>query len=185
MVDRTVHIAYGKGRIPLRLEAGLAEWHVFSPRTEEALPNPREAFEHACREPLHSRPLRDLVAPEDRVCIVTADGTRPVPNRLLIPWLLDVLPVPLEHVTILVGTGTHRANTSDELAAMFGPDIVRSVRIVNHDAYDAGQNECVGQTRDGAPVLFNREYIHADKRIAVGFIEPHFFAGFSGGRRAR
>ncbi len=176
---RTVQMAYGKGRIPLRLDPALADWQVIEPRYEPPLEDPEAAFSAACAAPVGCAPLNDIIAPQDRVVIATSDGTRPVPNHLLIPWLLEALPVPVEQVTVLVGTGTHRANTPEELAEMFGADVARRVRIVNHDAFDPNQNEDVsGGTR------LNREYVRADKRIAVGFIEPHFFAGFSGGPKA-
>ncbi|MFA6241724.1 MAG: nickel-dependent lactate racemase [Candidatus Hydrogenedentales bacterium] len=180
----TVHLAYGKGSIPLHLNPALADWSVLSPRHENALPDPKHAFARACAEPIESPRLRDLVSPGERVCIVTSDGTRPVPNRVLLPWILEELGVPDEHVTVLVGTGTHRPNSPEELAAMFGEEIMRRVRVVNHDAYDPARNECVGKTQGGESVFLDTEYVHADKRIAVGFIEPHFFAGFSGGPKA-
>jgi len=181
---RAAHMAYGKGRIPLALDPLLAEWHVVSPKPEPALAGARAAFAEACRNPIESPPLDEVVKATDRVVIVTSDGTRPVPNHLLIPWLLEELPVPPEQVTVLIGTGTHRPNTPAEIEAMFGPDVVGRVQIVNHDAYDPDQNEQVGTTASGAAVALNKTYVNADKRIAVGFIEPHFFAGFSGGPKA-
>ena len=180
----TAEILYGDGHVPLRLDPGLADWHLIRPKAEPALPDPEAAFRNACLNPIRSPPLREIVRPDDRVVIVTSDGTRPVPNHLLIPWLLDELPVPAENVTVLLGTGTHRPNTPEELDAMFGPEVVRRVRIVSHTALDAGQNEQVGTMSDGTPVVLDKAYVRADKRIAVGFIEPHFFAGFSGGAKA-
>ncbi|MBN2311437.1 MAG: DUF2088 domain-containing protein, partial [Candidatus Hydrogenedentes bacterium] len=113
-------MAYGKGAIPLRLEPGRADWHVIRPRHAPALADPFGAFLDAAAEPIAAPPLHELVGPGDRVAIVTSDGTRPVPNHLLVPWLLQALPVPAERVTILVGTGSHRANTPAELDAIFG-----------------------------------------------------------------
>ena len=183
MAEHTAHIAYGKGRIPLNLDPRLAEWHVITPKEVHALPDQHAAFLRACRKPTGSRPLRDVVQSRDRVVIVTSDGTRPVPNRALIPWLLEELPVPDEQVTVLIGSGSHRANTPDEITEMFGEDSVRRVRIVNHDAYDPGRNVPVGQTESGEPAILDAEYVNADKRIVIGFIEPHFFAGYSGGAK--
>jgi nickel-dependent lactate racemase len=87
-------------------------------------------------------------------------------------------------VTILIGTGTHRPNTPEEIASMFGPEVGSRVQIVNHDAYDPAACVDVGTSGCGTRVLLNRAYVEADRRIAVGFIEPHFFAGFSGGPKA-
>lgn len=179
--ETTVEIAYGKGRLRLDLDHELAEWHVIRPKYEPPLPNPRIRFEEACRAPIGSRPLREVVKAGDRVVIVTSDGTRPVPNRLLLPWILEELPVPLDRVTVLIGTGTHRANTDDEIRKMFGPDLSPRIRVANHDAFDPARNVEVGRTDAGIPITLDAAYVHADKRIVVGFIEPHFFAGFSGG----
>lgn len=175
-------IAYGKGRLPLRMDPDLADWRVYRPRSVAALPDPHAAFLDACRNPTAADPLEACVAPSDRVVIVTSDGTRPVPNRLLIPWLLEVLSVAPERVTVLIGTGTHRPNTPAEIRAMFG-EVADRVAIVNHDAYDASSNVRIGTTASGIPVTVDRRYLEADKRIVIGFIEPHFFAGFSGGAK--
>lgn len=101
----------------------------------------------------------------------------------MIPAVLDELDgvVRREDVVILVATGTHRGNDESELRAMFGDDIVDTVRIVNHDARDAGQLTWMGRHGNGVPVWLNREWVEADVRITTGFVEPHFFAGFSGG----
>ena len=100
----------------------------------------------------------------------------------LLPWLFAELGhVPAERVTIVNGTGSHRANTPEELGRMVGADIARRYRIVNHDAHDAATLALAGRAPAGEPVLFNREYVEADRRIVVGLIEPHFMAGFSGG----
>jgi lactate racemase len=179
--EATVDIAYGKGCLGLRLEPRLAEWHVVRPKNELPLPHPQGVFREACRAPIASRPLRDVVKPQDRVVIVTSDGTRPVPNRLLLPWLLEEMRVPLANITVLLGTGTHRPNTDDEIRHMLGPELARQVRTVNHDAFDPERNVQVGTALEGVPVTLDEAYVHADKRIVVGFIEPHFFAGFSGG----
>ncbi|HEO72277.1 MAG TPA: DUF2088 domain-containing protein, partial [Candidatus Hydrogenedentes bacterium] len=184
MAERVVQMAYGRQRLPLVLDEGLAAWRVVAPREEAALPEPHEAFRAACRAPIASKPLRALVKPSDNVVVVTSDGTRPVPNEVLLPWLLEELPVPPERVTVLLGTGTHRPNAQAEIAAMFGADLARTLRIVNHDAFDPEANEHVGVTAAGVPVRLDKWYVQAAKRIALGFIEPHFFAGFSGGPKA-
>ena len=182
--ERVAHIAYGKKRLPLRMDPAIAEWSVVTPVTEAGLSDPHDAFLKICRHPIGSAPLADIAQRDDRVTIVTSDGTRALPNDILIPWLLDCLPVPDENVTILLGNGTHRANTPDEIVEMFGKAVVKRVRIENHNAFDPSQLAVVGHTHDGAPIALNKAYVEADKRFAVGFIEPHFFAGFSGGGKA-
>jgi len=179
----TVGIAYGKTRLPLELDPALADWHVIQPRQEAPMPDPHDAFLQVCRNPSDCLPLREVIQPSDRVVIVTSDGTRPVPNQVLLPWLLEELPIPPEQLTVLVGTGTHRPNTPDEIRAMFGLEVARRVRIVNHDAFSPEQNEDLGQTASEMRVLLDKVYTRADKRIVLGFVEPHFFAGFSGGAK--
>jgi nickel-dependent lactate racemase len=183
-MEDVVGIAYGKTRILLRMDSSLAEWRVIRPHFEPSLPDPKSSFEDAVRKPIGAEPLRELVKSGERVVIVTSDGTRPVPNRLLLPLILDEISVPPENVTILIAAGTHRPNTDIELRAMLGDEIVSRYRVINHDAFDDGRNVLVGRTFSGAPIILNAEYAAADKRIAVGFIEPHFFAGFSGGVKA-
>jgi nickel-dependent lactate racemase len=146
------------------------------------LPDARAAFDAALRAPIEAAPLADLVRPTDRVALVISDLTRPTPNHLLVPWLLEALAiVPREQFVILVGNGSHRAMTTEELVQMLGEEVVATVPIVNHDATDATMLAYVGATPTVVPVWVNRHYLEADVRIVTGFIEPHFFAGFSGG----
>src|SRR5690606_37062045 len=85
---------------------------------------------------------------------------------------------------IIIGTGTHRPNTAEEIVSMVGADIAASCRVINHDAFDPATLEQVGTRENGEPILMNKEFVHSDKRIIMGFIEPHFMAGFSGGYKA-
>ncbi|MDP6778398.1 MAG: nickel-dependent lactate racemase [Candidatus Latescibacteria bacterium] len=178
-----IDIAYGKGSVAIEADPDLADWTVIRPTFEAALVDPKAGFVEASRSPIGSRPLREVASSSDRVVIVTSDGTRPVPNRQLIPWILEELDVPDDHVTVLLGNGTHRANTSDEIAEMFGEDLANRIAICNHDAYDQPGNVRVGQGAGDGDIWMDRAYVEADRRIVVGFIEPHFFAGFSGGAK--
>lgn len=182
-MSNAIDIAYGKGTISLDADPGVAEWTAIRPRFEPAHPDPEAGFRNAVANPIGTPPLVDLIKPSDRVTVVTSDGTRPVPNHLLIPWILDALPVPEQNVTVILGTGTHRPNTEAEIEAMFGADVVKRVRIVNHDAFDNETNINFGKISTGTPAVLDRRYVEADKRIVVGFIEPHFFAGYSGGAK--
>ena len=139
-------------------------------------------FRQAVRAPINARPLKELIAASDRVAIVIPDITRPLPTERLLPWLLaELAHVPAQNFVIINGTGSHRVNTPDELQAMVGADVFKYYSIVNHNAHDAATLALAGQTTDGRDIYFNREYVEADKRIVLGFIEPHFMAGFSGG----
>ncbi len=179
-----LHLPYGKGTLTVPVGDVPADWRVFSmSQGEPGLEDPRQAFRAACRHPIDAAPLKEIVRPDQRVLVVTSDGTRPVPNHLLVPWLLEELPCPRENVTVLLGTGSHRPNTPEEIRQMFGEKIASSLRIVNHDAYSESENERVGELRSGGPVWIDRRYLEADVTVVLGFIEPHFFAGYSGGAK--
>jgi nickel-dependent lactate racemase len=154
---------------------------VIEPKFVPGLPDEREAFREAVRRPIGARPLAELVSPKDRVAIVIPDITRPLPSDRLLPWVFEELShVPPERFVIINGTGSHRINTKTELEQMVGAEVVGRYEIVNHDAHDPSTLALAGHD-EGAPVLMNRRYVEADKRIVLGFIEPHFMAGFSGG----
>ncbi len=155
---------------------------VVRSRATAPLADPHGAFDEAVRAPLGAASLATLVRSTDRVAIVISDITRPTPNHLLVPWILESLAfVPREQFVILVGNGSHRAMTHGELVHMLGEHIVATVPIVNHDATDASMLVYLGDSAPEVPVWINRQYLEADVRIVTGFIEPHFFAGFSGG----
>ena len=136
----------------------------------------------ALDQPIGARPLREWIKLGHRVCILFTDITRATPNERLIPWLLEYLrDVPHEQITLVNQTGTHRPNTTAELEQMLTPAVVQEYCVVNHDAENQAALIQVGVMRDGTPALLNRTVIEADVRIVTGFIEPHFFAGFSGG----
>ena len=136
----------------------------------------------ALRRPTVGPPLRERVKPGQTVAISMCDGTRPQPRHVMIPAVLDELEgiVDPSDIVVLVATGTHRGNTPEELEAMIGADLLERVRVVNHDARDDASLRWCGGVLD-VPVWLNREWVDADVRITTGFVEPHFFAGFSGG----
>lgn len=176
-----VEILYGKGKLPVSLPADVT---IIEPAVVPGLSDERAAFQQAVRSPIGARPLAGLVAEHETLAIVTSDGTRPVPNSKLIPWILDELGVKPKEVVVITGTGSHRGNTPEELLAMFGERVMQECRVINHDSFDPDSLVSIGTTPRGNNVRFCRDYVEADKKIIVGFIEPHFFAGFSGGPKA-
>ncbi|HEX7127721.1 MAG TPA: nickel-dependent lactate racemase [Thermodesulfobacteriota bacterium] len=175
-----VSLAYGRSGLDVDLPDGRTT--VIEPAEAPGLPDEKAAVLAALRQPIGAPPLREQVRPTDRVVIVISDITRPTPNERLVPWLLEEIGhVPAEQITILNGTGSHRANTEAELAQMLGRDVVARYRVVNHDAFDPAAHVALGRTSYGGEIVLDRRYVEADARIVVGFIEPHFFAGFSGG----
>jgi nickel-dependent lactate racemase len=177
---KRLRLQYGTDGIAVATDA--VDVTVITPRFVKGLPDEAGAFREAVRRPLGARPLRDLVGARDRVAVVIADITRPLPSDRLLPWLFAEIPhVPARNVTIVIGTGSHRPNTPVEHERMVGRTVASTYRIVNHSAQDPAGLAVAGQTADGRPVLLNKVYVEADKRIVLGFIEPHFMAGFSGG----
>ena len=175
-----VRLAYGQGHLAVELPDGLTT--IIEPAHTPGLADERAAVMAALEKPIAARPLREWVKPGRRVCIVFTDITRATPNERLIPWLLDYLAdVPREDVTLLNAVGTHRPNTRAELEQMLTPAVVQNYRVLNHEGENASELVALGTTRDGTPALLNRHFTGADVRIVTGFIEPHFFAGFSGG----
>ncbi len=155
---------------------------VIEPRHAPGLADEPAAVQAALECPIGSPPLREWIRPGSRVCIAFTDSTRATPNDRLIPWLLEFLEeVPSDHVTLLNQVGTHRPNTRGELARLLTPRIVERYRVVNHQPDNPAALVQVGTLRDGTPALVNRLLVDAEVRIITGFIEPHFFAGFSGG----
>jgi nickel-dependent lactate racemase len=170
------------GREGLDVDVPGTDVTVVEPRFLPGLADEAAAFREAVRRPIGARPLREVVKASDRVAVVIPDLTRPLPSGRLLPWLFAELGhVPAARFTIVNGTGSHRANTPEELAAMVGPDVLARYRVVNHTSHDPATMVPVGKSRDGDTVSLNREYAEADRRIVLGFIEPHFMAGFSGG----
>ncbi|HMO60173.1 MAG TPA: nickel-dependent lactate racemase [Roseiflexaceae bacterium] len=174
-----VELAYGRGRLPIEVPDDAV---VVVPHELEGLPHEHAACVAAMRTPIGTAPLHTIARSSDTVAIVIADITRPSPSERLVPWILaELAHVPREHVVIINGTGSHRANTHAELVQMLGEEIVNTVRVVNHNAFDAATLTHIGRTGYGGEIWINNDYLHADVRIVTGFIEPHFFAGFSGG----
>ncbi|NUT48273.1 MAG: nickel-dependent lactate racemase [Saccharothrix sp.] len=176
-----VRLAYGETGLDVDLDPRRTT--VVEPVHHHAAADQVGVLRSALRSPVAGPPLRDRVRPGQTVAISACDGTRPQPRELMIPAVLAELDgiVDLDDVVVLVATGTHRGNDEAELRRMFGHEVVDSVRIVNHDARDRDRLTWVGTHGDGVPVWLNREWVDADVRITTGFVEPHFFAGFSGG----
>lgn len=176
---KRVSLAYGKGWLDVEVPD---EADVLEPKHIQGLSNEKEKAFEAMRRPIGTPPLKEMVQSTDKVAIVISDMTRPTPNDKLVPWILEELEhVPRENFVIINGTGSHRDNTREELIQMLGEEVVRSVRVINNNAFDKQTQTYLGKSSYGAEVYLNKEYCESDFKIVTGFIEPHFFAGFSGG----
>ena len=175
-----ITLDYGRNGLTVNLPDELTT--VIEPAYVPGLPDEAGALRDALRNPIGTAPLRRLVRPSHSVAISVCDITRPMPSATLLPVLLSELAhVPNDRITIVVATGTHRVNTPAELDAMLGREVTASYRVVNHNAFDATLLDRAGDTPDGIPIWLNRHWTEADVKITTGFVEPHLFAGFSGG----
>jgi nickel-dependent lactate racemase len=179
-------LAYGRKGLAVELPDDV-HVTVLEPRFVPGLPDEGAALQAALRSPRGSPPLQVLVGPADRVAVVFSDLTRPMPNDRVLPVLLEELHlagVPDEQIVLINGLGTHRAQSDAELRQMLGQALVDRYPIVQHDAWSERDLVPVAVNRAGRAVCVNRAYLAASVRILTGFIEPHFFAGFSGGPKA-
>ena len=179
-----VGLAYGKERkvveIPDHVHAQVVE-----PRYVEGVPDPLQAVRAALEDPIGHAPLSSAVKKGQKVAIIFSDITRATPYQILVPALLDSLShIPDHDITFFCATGTHRDATPEELVSILGKEVTESFRIVQNQVTHRDSYRHVGTTASGNRILLNKEVLEHDLRILTGFIEPHFFAGFSGGGKA-
>ena len=179
-----IELAYGRSglaiTVPENTDVLVSEFYP-------GLVDERGALLQALRDPIASPALRDKVQPGDKVAIVHSDLTRATPNARILPVVLKELEeagIKRQDITLINGLGTHRPQTISELRILLGDTIVDNYRCLQHDAFDDQNLIPLGHTSRGNPVRINRHYLDAEVRILTGFIEPHFFAGFSGGPKA-
>lgn len=181
-----VEMRYGTGTLPMEIpEANVAG--VLEIAESVPLPDENGAVREAIARPIASPPLAELAGGRESACIVISDITRPVPNKVILPPVLEVLEasgIPREKITILIATGIHRPNNAEELETMVGSDIMEAYRIVNHFSQHIETQAYLGKTEKGTPVYINKTYLESDLKIITGLIEPHLMAGYSGGRKA-
>jgi lactate racemase len=178
----TFALPYGNGHLSVQIPTENLAF-VLEPRRVDGLQDEADAVLHALRHPTGSAPLVERVKPDDRVVVIVTDNTRACPDDRLLPPILGELQrvVPPEQITIVVALGLHPQLSDVELVRMLGEEVVATYKVVNHDP-SAVVN--IGTTSRGTPVDILDIVVQADFRISTGFIEPHFFAGFSGGRKS-
>ena len=181
-----VDMKYGHGTVPIDIPdknlAGVLE-------TAQSIPlsDADSAVRKSILTPIASQSLADIALGRDSACIVISDITRPVPNQVILPPILETLDqsgISREKITILIATGIHRPNEGKELEEMVGRSIMDSYRIVNHFSQQSESHAFLGNTHKGTPVYIDKTYLSADLKIITGLIEPHLMAGYSGGRKA-
>ena len=180
--DSTLRVRLDYGTCGLEVDLPDERVTVIEPHFKPAVPDARATLLQAIRSPMERPPLREIVRTGQRVAISVCDVTRAQPRRETLQALFEEMPhVAAGGITILIATGTHRSNTEAELERMLGRDMLDRYRVINHDSRDPSALGYVGQTSKAVPVYLNKEWLAADFRITTGFVEPHFFAGFSGG----
>lgn len=182
-----IELPYGKGTLTAeipdeRISAIMvSEMHHYVPEKSQV-----ELVKEALENPIGTPRLRDMAKGKSKVCIIASDHTRPVPSKIIMPLMLEEIRTgsPDAEITILISTGCHRGTTKDELVSKFGPDIVESENIYIHDCDDESMLTDIGILPSGGRMILNKIALEADLLVSEGFIEPHFFAGYSGGRKS-
>ena len=181
-----VDLNFGKGSVTVDLSD---DWEVTVVRKPPmpVEPDASLAVRRALQSPVGCVPLLDLARGRSSVCILICDITRPVPNGVILPILVRELigaGVDPKRITVLVATGLHRPNEGKELEELVGDSwVLKTVNVVNHFATRDEDHVQVGITKSGTVVRLDRRFVNADLKIATGLVEPHFFAGYSGGRK--
>ena len=181
-----ITMRFGKKGFPLDMPEG-CDVTLIRKKAMPVLENPEAAMRSAFASPVGSRPLAEEAQGLRSACILICDITRPVPNGLILPPMVEALldaGLSRESITILVATGLHRPNEGAELREVVGSDwVMNHATVANHFARNAADHDYIGTTSDGIEARIDRRFLQADLRIAVGLVEPHFMAGYSGGRK--
>jgi nickel-dependent lactate racemase len=179
-----IELAYGKGRLKASIPENVPT-ELVEPRYVKGLPDQLSAVKAALCKPINHAPLSETVSKGQKVAILFSDITRATPYSIILPPLLQALGhIPDDHITFFCATGTHRPATPDELITILGKEVAERFRIVQNNAVDSAKHKHVGTCASGKHIHLNKEILEYDLRILTGFIEPHFFAGFSGGGKA-
>jgi nickel-dependent lactate racemase len=180
-----IEVPYGDTSIEAVVADDIA-LQVIDPPLSAAPPEAGLLLEQALDKPIGTRPLEELVKPDDSIVIVVNDHTRPGPNRQIVDAVMRRLQkarIPDDHIKFVVATGSHRASTEEELKVILGEEYLRRIRVVMHDCRDKDSLVCLGTVRD-IPVWLNKEVVEASFVITTGLVAPHHTAGFSGGRKS-
>lgn len=188
MINKTTfNIPFGKEKISFSIEqdkiAGVLTSNIneYQPKYDGYT-----IVKNAMQSPIGTTTLENLAKGKKKVCLIASDHTRPVPSKIIVPYMLEEIRKgnPNAEITILIATGLHRTTTKDELIYKFGEKIVNEENIVIHDCDDEDNLVNLGTLPSGGRFIVNKIAVEADLLVAEGFIEPHFFAGFSGGRKS-
>lgn len=176
-------VSVGKKQVSFSIPAGI-ESRVIRPKDLPVIEDVKNAIQQAIDQPIGRKRLLETVRPGDRVAIIVTDTTRKLPEDIIVPLLLDQLAlagVKMDNITIVNALGKHEANTVEELTEMLGAGVMKRVKVINHAPLDPTKLKSLGNSAYGFPIVINDLVLDADVKIATGIIEPHLFAGYSGG----
>jgi len=181
-----VDIFYGRKGLTINLpddvNVTLVRKHPMTP-----LSKPVQAVKQALQDPVGCSPLDEIAKRKKSACILVCDITRPVPNGVLLPPLIEAIRragISDQNILILIATGLHRPNDGEELHEVIGSEeVINTIRIENHLARERNAHLDLGKTASGIPIIIDRRFVDADIKIVTGLVEPHFMAGYSGGRK--
>ena len=173
----------GKDKINLSIPDNI-KTKIIKPKEIPVIKDVKSAIKRSIFNPIGTKRITQIAKPKDKVAIIVTDSTRKLPEDIIIPILLDELErvgVNMNQVTVINALGTHKPDTVEELTKMLGTKVMNRVKVVNHDCEDPNKLKNLGKTKNGIPVVINDIVANADVRITTGTIEPHLFAGYSGG----
>ncbi len=184
-----MNINYGKKKLEIKVNPS---WNVtiLRPNKQLVIQNPVKAIKNSIKNPVGTKPLLDIVNHNkdlNKVCIVVNDATRPVPSYIILKGLISELNsygIKDHQISILIATGLHRPSREDELVRILGQDLKQKIKFMDHLATDINSLVDLGISTDGIPIFINKNYYESDLKILTGYVEPHFFFGFSGGRKS-
>ncbi|MHA1437533.1 MAG: nickel-dependent lactate racemase [Promethearchaeota archaeon] len=180
---------YGKNGIEINLDPS---WNIttFFPKKLKIIENPVEAIKDTIKNPVGTFPLQKIIKQKkkiNKICIVVSDATRPVPSKIILKALIKELNnygIKDEQIIVLIANGLHRLSRKDELERILGKELKNRLKIIDHIATNKNHLEYLGISSSGTPIYINKYYSQSDLKIITGYVEPHFFFGFSGGRKS-
>ena len=182
-----IKLPYGKDKLTYNIDSkNVVDILTSNLNDYISLEDKKSIVEQAMENPIGTDKLENLAKGKNKVCLIASDHTRPVPSKIIVPLMLEAIRKgnPNADITILIATGLHRSTTKQELVAKFGEKIVKEEKIVIHDCDDTENLVFMGELPSGGRFILNKIAAEADLLVSEGFIEPHFFAGFSGGRKS-
>ncbi|MBD3256310.1 MAG: nickel-dependent lactate racemase [Candidatus Lokiarchaeota archaeon] len=182
-------IDYGKNGLEIEIDP-LWKVDILRPLEQKAIIDPVEKIRSSIRNPIGLLPLRELLKQKDtlnQICIVVSDATRPVPTHIILQGLIKELNeygIKDQQIIILIATGLHRPSREEEIQRIIGNDLKNRIKVINHKANNKNELTFLGDSSKEIPIYINTQYYQSDFKILTGYVEPHFFFGFSGGRKS-